>query len=161
MTDFTQSNLFLASRWRRLLATGFDAILVPGVTVFLVMILDVIEQADDFIDRWWTVHVLAIAIGTYLALNGYTLWQSGQTLGKKIVGIAIITQQPQPDGAYEFLHPPFWKLIAVRALFFPLLFVGIMPFLVWVPALDLISIFGKQRRCLHDYFCSTVVVKIN
>jgi len=161
MTDFRQSNLFLTSRWRRLLATGFDAILVPGVTIFLVMIFDVIEQADDFIDRWWTVHILAIAIGSYLALNGYTLWQSGQTLGKKIVGIAIITRQPQPDGTSEFLPPPFWKLIAVRALFFPLLFVGIMPFLIRIPALDLISIFGKQRRCLHDYFCSTVVVKIN
>jgi len=161
MTDFRQSNLFLTRRWRRLLATGFDAILVPGVTIFLVMIFDVIEQADDFIDRWWTVHILAIAIGSYLALNGYTLWQSGQTLGKKIVGIAIITRQPQPDGTSEFLPPPFWKLIAVRALFFPLLFVGIMPFLIRIPALDLISIFGKQRRCLHDYFCSTVVVKIN
>ncbi len=52
-------------------------------------------------------------------------------------------------------------VFADRALFFPLLFVGIMPFKVWVPALDLISIFGKQRRCPHDYFCSTVVVKIN
>ena len=31
-------------------------------------------------------------------------------------------------------------VFADRALFFPLLFVGIMPFKVWVPALDLISI---------------------
>ena len=161
MTDFAQSNLFLASRWRRLLATGIDAILVPGVTIFLVMLFDVVEQADDFVDRWWTVHVLAIAIGTYLVLNGYTLWQSGQTLGKKIVGIAIIIKQPLANGEYAFLPAPFWKLIVIRALFFPLLFVGIIPFLVWVPMLDLISIFGKQRRCLHDYFCSSLVVKLN
>ena len=147
--------------WRRLLATGIDAILVPGITIFLVMLFDVVEQADDFVDRQWTFHVLAIAIGTYLVLNGYTLWQSGQTLGKKILGIAIIIQQPQPNGEYAFLPAPFWKLIAIRALFFPLLFVGIIPFLVWVPALDLISIFGKKRRCLHDYFCRTIVVKIN
>jgi len=59
------------------------------------------------------------------------------------------------------LRPPFWKLIAIRALFFPLLFVGILPFLIWIPALDLISIFGKQRRCVHDYFCGTIVVKVN
>jgi uncharacterized RDD family membrane protein YckC len=161
MTDFAQSNLFLASRWRRLLATGIDAILVPGITIFLMMLFDVVEQADDFVDRWWAVQVLAIAIGTYLALNGYTLWQSGQTLGKKILGIAIIIQQPQPNGEYAFLPAPFWKLIAIRALFFPLLFVGIIPFLVWVPVLDLISILGKRRRCLHDYFCGTLVVKLN
>jgi uncharacterized RDD family membrane protein YckC len=99
---------------------------VPGVTVALVMTLDGVEQADDFVDRWWAVHVLAIAIGSYLVLNGYTLSQSGQTLGKKFVPIAII-----------------------------------IPFLVWVAALGLISIFGKQRRYLHDYSCSTVVMKIN
>ena len=161
MNDFAQSNLFLASRWRRFIATGIDATMVPGLTVFLVMILDVIEQADDFTDLWWTAHVLAIAIGSYLILNGYTLWQSGQTLGKKALGIAIIKQQPQPDGSYTFLRPPFWKLIAIRALFFPLLFVGILPFLIWIPALGLISIFGKQRRCVHDYFCGTIVVKVN
>ena len=161
MNNLAQSNLFLASRWRRLLATGIDAILVPTITIFLVMLFDVAEQAEDFVDRWWVVHVLAIAIGTYLVLNGYTLWQSGQTLGKKIAGIAIIIQQPQSNGEYAFLPAPFWKLVVIRALFFPLLFVGIIPFLVWVPLLDLISIFGKQRRCLHDYFCSTVVVKLN
>ncbi len=161
MNNLTQSNLFLASRWRRLLATGIDGILVPGITIFLVMLFDVVEQADDFVDRMWVVHVLVIAIGTYLVLNGYTLWQSGQTLGKKIAGIAIVVKQPLQDGEYAFLQAPFWKLIAIRAPFFALLFVGIIPFLVWVPFLLLISIFGKQRRCLHDYFCSTVVVKLN
>lgn len=161
MNNLAQHNLFLASRWRRLLATVIDAILVPGITIFLVMLFDVVEQAEDFVDRWWAVQVLAIAIGTYLVLNGYTLWQSGQTLGKKILGIAIIIKQPQPNGEYAFIPAPLWKLIAIRALFFPILFVGIIPFLVWVPLLDLASIFGKQRRCLHDYFCSTVVVKLN
>ena len=73
MNDFAQSNLFLASRWRRFIATGIDATMVPGLTVFLVMILDVIEQADDFTDLWWTAHVLAIAIGSYLILNGLSL----------------------------------------------------------------------------------------
>ena len=40
------------------------------------------------------------------------------------------------------IQPPIRAMLvfADRALFFPLLFVGIMPFKVWVPALDLISI---------------------
>ena len=160
MTDLTQSDLLLASRWRRLVATFIDAILVPAVTIFLVMILEVAEQAEDFVDLWWAAHVVAIAVCSYLALNGYTLWKTGQTLGKKLVGIATIIHQPAADGAYKFLRVPFWKLIAVRALFFPLLFVSILPTLAWIPALDLVSIFGKQRRCLHDYFCGTVVVKL-
>lgn len=161
MNDSVQSNLFLASRWRRLLATGIDAVLVPAITIFLVMVFDVVEQAEDFTDQWWAFHVLVLAIGTYLLLNGYTLWQSGQTLSKKLLDIAIVIQQQKPDGEYALLPAPFWKLIAIRALFFPLLFVGIVPFLVWVPILILISIVGKQRRCLHDYASGTVVVKLN
>jgi hypothetical protein len=62
---------------------------------------------------------------------------------------------------HTHFYAPSWKLIAVRALFSPRLFARIRPFLAWIPALDLISIFEKQRRCLHDYFCSTLVVKIN
>jgi len=76
MTDLTRSNLLLASRWRRLAATFIDATLVPAVTIFLVMILDVAEQAEDFVDQWWAVHVVAIAVCSYLALNGYTLYQN-------------------------------------------------------------------------------------
>ena len=160
MTDLTQSDLLLASRWRRLVATFIDAILVPAVTIFLVMILDVAEQAEDFVDQWWAANVVAIAVCSYLTLNGYTLWQTGQTLGKKLVGIATVIYQPAACGNYAFLRVPFWKLIVIRALFFPLLFVGILPPLFWIPVLDLVSIFGKQRRCLHDYFCGTVVVKL-
>jgi hypothetical protein len=57
--------------------------------------------------------------------------------------------------------PPSSRQAFISWLFFPLLFVGIMPFLFWVSALDLISIVGKQRRCPHNYFCSSVVVTIN
>ena len=160
MTNIRATNLSIASRSRRLAATLIDLLLVPSLTIILVMVLDVAEQADDFTDQWWILHVLIIAICSYLTLNGYTLWKSGQTLGKKILNIATVVNQPKADDNFEFLRVPFWKLITIRALFFPLLFFSIIPPLVWVPALDIIWIFGRQRRCLHDYFCGTVVVKV-
>ena len=160
MTEIRATNLSLASRRRRLTATLIDMLLVPSLTILSVMILDVVEQADDFTDQWWILDVLIIAICSYLTLNGYTLWKSGQTLGKKILGIATVVNRPKADDNFDLLRVPLWKLITIRALFFPLLFFGIIPLLVWVPALDLIWIFGKQRRCAHDYFCGTVVVKI-
>ena len=79
----------LASRGRRLLATTIDAILVPSLTILLVMLTDIVEDAADYADNAWIMHVLLLAIASYLLLNGYTLWRTQQTLGKKIMGIAM------------------------------------------------------------------------
>ncbi len=147
----------LASRWRRLLATMIDAVLVPSLTIFLVMVTGVVEDAEDFTDHWWAVHVLLLAIFSYLFLNGYFLWRDGQTVGKKVLGIAIYASSTFDDGDIQVAS--LWRLVCVRALFFPLLFIAIIPWFAPIPALDQLLIFGKRRRCLHDYVAGTVVLK--
>ena len=74
--------LLLAGRLRRLVATLIDAILVPSLTLVLVMIAGVVEDAEDYVDYWWIVWVLLLAVVSYLLLNGYGLWRRGQTLGQ-------------------------------------------------------------------------------
>ena len=110
----------LAGRWRRLAATAVDAVLVPGLTVVLVMVFEVMEDPEDFTSAWWIWWVFVLAVASYLVLNGYGLARSGQTLGKRLFGIAVVRA-----GALE--PASFWKLICVRALFFPLLFVVVYP----------------------------------
>ena len=141
----------LASRKRRFCAWGIDAILVPGLTIFLVMVAGVLEDAEDYTTNWWMVWVLLLAITSYLLLNGYLLWQSGQTVGKRILGIAIRSQ----DGE----RPAFWKLILIRAWFFPLSFLLPAFPVTLVVLLDLLPIFSSARRCGHDWLSGTVVVK--
>lgn len=122
MNEPKPSGCFLASRWCRLFATAIDALLVPGLTLFLVMLTGVVEHAEDFVDRWWVFHVLLLAIASYLLLNGYLLWRRGQTLGKALLGIAVIHAPADltcpPDGTFEFVPAAFWKLVCIRALSF-------------------------------------------
>ena len=155
----------LAARWRRLLATMIDAVLVPGATIFLVMVTDVMEDAEDYQDNWWMLWVFLQAVSCYLVLNGYLLWRRGQTLGKLILGIAVVPAFPlnsdDQSPSFAFIPAPWWKLIFVRALFFPLMFVAIVPPLAPVPMLDLVFIFSKQRRCLHDLAAGTVVIHLS
>ena len=143
----------LAGRWQRLGATAVDAVLVPGLTIVLVMAFEVMEDPEDFTSTWWMWWVLALAVASYLVLNGYGLARTGQTLGKRLFGIAVVKA--------DALEPAsFWKLICVRAPFFPLLFVVIYPPLMVLPLLDLLPIFGKARRCLHDRVAGTRVVRV-
>ncbi len=58
MTD----GLVLAGRFRRLIATLIDAILVPSLTLVLVMIAGVVEDAEDYVDYWWIMWVLLLAV---------------------------------------------------------------------------------------------------
>jgi len=156
----------LAGRFRRLAATGIDAILVPAVTLVLVAATGVVEHAEDFRDNAWMLHVLLLAIGGYLLLNGYGLWRSGQTVGKWLCRIRIARApfvEVSPGEAGEAGEPPvapFWKLILIRAWFFPLLFVVVIPWLAWMPILDQGLIFTRKRRCLHDMLAGTVVLRV-
>jgi uncharacterized RDD family membrane protein YckC len=152
-----------AGRMRRLAATVIDAILVPFVTLILVAATGVVEHAEDYQDNAWMLHVLLLAIGSYLLLNGFGLWRSGQTIGKRLLGIRIASaataqasgERDQPTAA------PFWRLILIRAWFFPLLFVVMIPWVAWLPLLDQGLIFTRKRRCLHDLLAGTVVLRVN
>ena len=152
--------LFLAGRGRRLVATVIDAILVPTLTIVLVMIAGVVEDAEDYDDNWWMVWVLVLAVVSYLLLNGHGLWRHGQTLGKRIMGVAIVPAAGGSEGHYTSTPAPLWKLICIRALFFPFLFVSVVPWIAALPIIDQLLIFTKRRRCLHDLVAGTVVVRL-
>lgn len=150
-----------AGRFRRLIATTIDAVLVPALTILLILIFGVVEHADDYADDyadyWLVAHMLGLAVLSYLLLNGYGLWRRGQTLGKKLCGIGIVAID---QGHVTSAKPSFWKLILIRALFFPRLFVAIIPWCVIVPLIDLVFIFRGDRRCLHDLISGTVVIDV-
>lgn len=162
--------LALAGRFRRLLATLIDMILVPALSLVLVAAAGVMEDAEDYqnVDLM-ILWIFLLAVVSYLILNGYTLWRRGQTLGKLALGIAIV---PAADVGVSgeqagFKPAPLWKLICLRALFFPLLYLSLPALLIptmlyyaILPLIDQVLIFGKQRRCLHDLVAGTAVVRV-
>ena len=143
----------LAGRGRRLVATLIDMILVSALAVLLIMITGVVEHAEDFRNAMWVLYVFLLAVLSYLILNGYWLFTRGQTIGKRLMKIAIVDNTSGE-------RAPFWKLIGIRALFFPLLFTVISPFLAWLPIVDQAFVFRKNRRCVHDLAAGTSVIRL-
>ncbi len=140
----------LAPIWKRACASAIDVVLVPLLTLLLVVATGTVEHAEDFANRWWMLWVLLEAIAAYLILNGWWLWRGGQTLGKKIFQIKIVMTDQTPV--------PLWRLILVRAWFFPLLYLVFLGPWAAIPVLDQISIIHRSRRCLHDWISGTMVV---
>ena len=161
MSDGLGDGLYMAGRFRRFVATLIDAILVPCLTLILVMVAGVVEDAEDYTNSWWMLWVFLLAVLSYLMLNGYALWRRGQTLGKMLAGIVIVPGNGTDDGQYGRAPAPLWTLICVRALFFPLLFLVIIPTFAVLPIIDLLFVFGRRRRCLHDFVARTVVVRLH
>lgn len=146
------AELVLAGRGRRLVATLIDVLLVPALAIFLMLVTGVLEHAADWSDSGMPMlRVFALGVVSYLILNVWLLWQRGQTVGKAIMGIAIVSNQSGNKA-------PFWR-VAIRALFFPTLYLIVWPLAAAFPLIDQVLIFGKRRRCGHDYVCGTSVVK--
>jgi uncharacterized RDD family membrane protein YckC len=144
----------LAGRGRRLVATLLDMVLVPLVAILLMLVTGVLEHASDWSESARPLlRILLLGVASYLLLNGYLLHTRGQTVGKAIMGIAIVSAR---DGA----RVPTWKLVGIRALFFPLLYVLPWPGPCLLPLADLLPIFRGARRCLHDIASSSVVVRL-
>jgi uncharacterized RDD family membrane protein YckC len=146
------AELVLAGRGRRLVATLIDVLLVPALAIFLMLVTGVLEHAADWSASGMPMlRVFALGVVSYLILNVWLLWQRGQTVGKAIMGIAIVSNQSGNKA-------PFWR-VAIRALFFPTLYLIVWPLAAAFPLIDQVLIFGKRRRCGHDYVCGTSVVK--
>jgi uncharacterized RDD family membrane protein YckC len=97
---------------------------------------------------------LARVIGVGLAQIGFAVWcwltvshvkRSGQTLGKKAVGIKVV----RTDGAPASLGRIFWLRNVINGL------IGIIPLYALI---DHVFIFSESRQCLHDKLADTIVV---
>jgi uncharacterized RDD family membrane protein YckC len=133
-----------------MVATLIDMLLVPALTVLLIMITGVMEDAEDYRNAMWLLYTFLLAVLSYLVLNGYWLYTRGQTIGKRLMKIAIVATSTGE-------RAPFWKLVGIRALFFPFLFAVLSP-VGLVPVIDQLFVFRKNRRCVHDLAAGTSVV---
>ncbi|MBC7793253.1 MAG: RDD family protein [Clostridia bacterium] len=94
---------------------------------------------------------MAAGLIFFFALQFVPLSQTGQTWGKRVVGIKIITL----DGK----KPAISDLIFKRYL--PVQLVPNIPIVgVWLCVIDVLSIFTKNKRCVHDHIAGTKVVNV-
>lgn len=71
--------------------------------------------------------------------------RTGQTLGKKIWGIVIVDKDSLQNAG--FIRNTFTRG-----------FINAFGITLIVPLIDILWIFKKERRCLHDLIAGTVVI---
>lgn len=145
--------LNLASRWKRLGGAMIDGVISSAIIVPIMVATGVLhrlvsgesmtigQQAAFFVVGWII----------FLLLNGYLLFNRGQTIGK----VALKTKIVDLNGNV----PNFGKLLVFRYLSLgvisQVLIVGGLAGLV-----NVLFIFGKERRCVHDHLAGTRVVEV-
>ena len=93
-----------------------------------------------------------VSLIAFLVLHGYLLHRYGQTIGKRLLGIRIVSAA---DG--QLL--PLGKLFGLR--YVPIQLAGLLPVVGNIlPLVDALFIFREDRRCLHDFIAGTKVIKV-
>jgi uncharacterized RDD family membrane protein YckC len=159
-----ENNVELAGRWHRLGGAILDWIAVliitmpammivtnlyfPGAMDFSGSLKDSLMGADQSFG--FVMANLVITIGAFLLLNGYILVRHGQTIGKKVIGMRIVTLEGD--------IPPFARVVLIRYILMMLItripMVGSLFSLI-----DVLFIFRRDKRCIHDLLAGTRVVK--
>ncbi len=92
----------------------------------------------------------AIGLLGVLALNVYWLYDNGQSIGKRIMDIKILRSDQNSRASLT-------RILLARGL--PQAIVGFIPLIGRILQLvDVLFIFGEERRCIHDYIADTSVV---
>lgn len=145
-----QTDPLLPSRWRRFGAAAIDVAIAFAcqIPVFFYQIQVLgIEWGEPHPVEFMAVVFVYSAV-MFFVVNGYLLAKRGQTVGKLALGIKIAT-------AY-YTKPSLFSLTVVRTYAFWLL--SYHPWLALVGLLDILLIFRKDKRCLHDHVARTIVV---
>lgn len=140
---------------RRVAASLIDFVLVPLVSFLVMLVSGAMESAEAYAGNQIWMRGIGLGVVGYLLLNGWLLHRRGQTLGKMVTGIMIVDA-----GSGE--KASWWRLVFIRALFFPLLYLPLLFSFVgmWalLPLIDQALVLRPDRRCLHDLIAGTAVV---
>lgn len=146
-----ETDLELAPRGKRLGAAILDGLISTLITIPLMLYLGVWEVAKQGGQMPFTTVLMLGGAGMiiFLLLHGYLLKNHGQTIGKRVMNIHIVDLNNN--------LPDFAKLISLR--YVPMWIAALIPVVSSiVPLLDILFIFRKDKRCIHDLLAGTKVV---
>ena len=137
-------------RWLAAMIDGLLAVLVVAPLGYKAGLFDEHSMKTAFTVRQvilWGV----IGFAVWFAEHGYFLATNSQTIGKRVVGIRI---EDLSGG-----RTAFWKLVVLRYL--PSTCIANIPIIGNALLLvDILFIFRKDERCLHDHLAGTHVVRV-
>jgi len=148
----TQNSGELAGRWQRLFAVLIDGLIGAAYGLPIAFLLGFFDYSKRGEQPPLYLALISGAIGfvLFVIVHGYFLKQNGQTLGKKALGIRIVS--------LDNSLPSLQTLLVQRYL--PISLVSIIPFVgSFLPLIDGLFIFRDDKRCIHDLIAGTKVVK--
>lgn len=141
----------LASRWSRLGASIIDSLVISAFVFPLMFFTGGFRSVTTGVQPVWqyTLMIGLAGIGVFLVLNYKLLSSYGQTIGKRALGIKIVDLDNN--------LPSMKKHLLIRyAVYF---LSGQVPLIGQLFSfVNVLFIFGKQKRCLHDYIAGTRVI---
>lgn len=158
----------VASRWSRFWAWFIDGL----VACALMIPLFYFEPTRNLMfsnDVLGLVSTYVLSAFLYLLCHGYLLHKYGQTIGKNVFEIAMFstdTHQPLSLSKFIFMRwAPFSLIILPARLYeiFPTveLFKLLSLLAILGATVNILLIFGKQKRCLHDRLAGSLVVDVS
>ncbi len=144
--------LVLATRWQRFAAMFVDAftsgLLTLAVWYFAGLIRFPVESSPPFGDA---VVMGLLGFLVFVTLNWYLMLRYGQTIGKRAMAIQVVDMTDEV--------PKLRTQLFLR--YFPGYLMANVPVAGNIYSLaDALLIFGKPRRCVHDYLAGTKVIKV-
>jgi uncharacterized RDD family membrane protein YckC len=85
-----------------------------------------------------------------IAVTTVLVYRNAQTIGKRLLGIKVA----RTDGSRASLARIFWLRYLLNTV------ISMVPLLGGLYVIvDILMIFGEQRRCCHDYIADTIVIR--
>ncbi|MCC8058609.1 MAG: RDD family protein [Cloacibacillus sp.] len=146
----------LASRSRRFIAASIDILIY--VVIFLT--LNKVLFGNNLVSAY-SLERLYLAISAFFIyfLCNYKFLIKGQTIGEKILRIRIVTTQnkiPSLFNVFIIRHILFVCVVfLIDYLNYYFLHITLLNYICLI---NYLLIFGKKKRCLHDYLAHTMVL---
>jgi uncharacterized RDD family membrane protein YckC len=144
--------LQLATLGQRFVGAIIDGLISAAIIIPISFALGIYStRAGHQLSLMETIGMGLVGFAIFLAIHWVFLNATGQTIGKKVAKTRIVTM----DGR----KPSMGNLAGKRYAFMNL--VGIVPFIGGLLSIvNILFIFRKDRRCLHDLVGGTQVVQV-
>jgi uncharacterized RDD family membrane protein YckC len=152
--EVSQSISKLASLSDRFFASLIDALIMGTLTfvpLFIIYGFSGLFELRSQNELFYTLITFVAGQLVFLSIQGWLLINYGQTVGKKFMEIKIVDLNGN--------LPSFGKVYGFRYLS-----MSIMPLLPGLGGLlslvDILCIYRKDRRCIHDMIAGTKVISV-
>jgi len=140
-----------ASRTDRFGAALIDGIIMIVIAIPIMYLTGFFDKISNGIQPSFTYSLLMGLMGIliFILVNGKLLSKSGQTIGKRAVGIKIVTL----NGELPEIKDHLLKRYGVYFLLGNIPIIG-----QFLSLVNILLILGSQKRCGHDLIAGTTVV---